>query len=466
MPKTKPGAGRARLDPEPDRGLVRVLVGVEPQHRLPGRRAAARRAARSRRRTPPRCRAPRPASSRAPPAARGRTATPSGGPSSSVRAAISGSWSASWAERRPQRRALGRVDASTDASSVGGAKWCSSARQRVAEAVAHADGGEPVQPADPAGPDLVGADPLALRRRPGARRPCRCARPAGRAADGSAPSRRTSGRRRPSRPPRPRSTLNTRPDGSPVGRRHGAGRNVAIPAISSGTPAPVAAEPANTGCSTASRVWAAASASSWPGVRSRPSTYAASRASSCSARATGLALAEGAVVGSVRREGRGPRPEPRGGAHRQDVRGQPAPDRLQDAVDVGAGAVDLVDEQQGRHPEPLQRPHQDPGLRLDPLDRGQHEHGAVEHAEDALDLGDEVGVARGVDDVDRHVVERERHDGGLDRDAAPALEREAVGPGGAGVDRPRLVDDSREVQEPLGESGLTGVDVGEDAQVE
>ena len=36
--------------------------------------------------------------------------------------------------------------------------------------------------------------------------------------------------------------------------------------------------------------------------------------------------------------------------------------------------------------------------------------------------------------------ERERHDRGLDRDAATALEREAVGLGGAGVDRPRLVD--------------------------
>ena len=180
----------------------------------------------------------------------------------------------------------------------------------------------------------------------------------------------------------------------------------------------------------------------------------------------GLTLAEGVVLGSVRREGRGPRPEPRGGAHRQDVRGQPAADRLQDTLDVGARAVDLVDEQQGRHPEPLQRPHQDPGLGLDPLDRGQQEHGPVEHAEDALDLGDEVGVARGVDDVDRRVVERERHHGGLDRDAAPALQREAVGPGGAGVDRSRLVDDPREVQEALGEGGLTGVDVGEDAQVE
>ncbi len=158
--------------------------------------------------------------------------------------------------------------------------------------------------------------------------------------------------------------------------------------------------------------------------------------------------------------------EPGGRPHGQDVGRQSAPDRVEDGVDVGSGAVDLVDEQQRRHAEPLQRPHQDPGLRLHPLDGGQHQHGAVEHTEDPLDLGDEVGVPGGVDDVDDEVVERERHDGGLDRDAAAALEREAVGAGGAGVDRARLVDDAGEVQEALGEGGLTGVDVGEDAQVE
>ena len=90
-------------------------------------------------------------------------------------------------------------------------------------------------------------------------------------------------------------------------------------------------------------------------------------------------------------------------AHRQDVGGQPRADRGQDGVDVGAGPVDLVDEQQGRHLQPLQRPHQDPGLRLDTLDGREHQDGAVEHPEDALDLGDEVRVAGGVDDVDRGV---------------------------------------------------------------
>ena len=92
--------------------------------------------------------------------------------------------------------------------------------------------------------------------------------------------------------------------------------------------------------------------------------------------------------------------------------------------------------------------------------------GAVQHPEDPLDLGDEVGVARGVDDVDRGALERERHDRGLDGDAAAALERQAVGAGGAEIDRPRHVDDSCQVQEPLGQRGLTGVDVGEDPQVQ
>ena len=108
---------------------------------------------------------------------------------------------------------------------------------------------------------------------------------------------------------------------------------------------------------------------------------------------------------------------------------------------------------------------QDARLGLHALHGGDDEHRAVEHAEHPLDLGDEVGVAGGVDQVDGDARERERHDRGLDRDAAAALEREGVGAGAAVVDAAWLVDDAREVQQPLGEAGLTGVDVGEDAQV-
>ena len=69
-------------------------------------------------------------------------------------------------------------------------------------------------------------------------------------------------------------------------------------------------------------------------------------------------------------------------------------------------------------------------------------------------------------DVDRRVVERERHDRGLDGDAATPFQGQRVGLGGAGVDRARFVDDPGEMQETFGEGGLTGVDVGQDAQIE
>ena len=159
------------------------------------------------------------------------------------------------------------------------------------------------------------------------------------------------------------------------------------------------------------------------------------------------------------------RAEPGCRAHRRDGRRDSAPDGVERALGARAGTIDLVHEDERRHAQPLERSLEDPRLGLDALDRGDHEHGAVEHAEHPLDLGDEVGVARRVDQVDGDVADLERDDGGLDRDAALALELEGVGLGGAGVDAAELVDDPGGVEEPLGEGGLTGVDVGEDAKI-
>jgi len=164
------------------------------------------------------------------------------------------------------------------------------------------------------------------------------------------------------------------------------------------------------------------------------------------------------VVGcAVGREGHGPRPDLAHRSHRDDRRSQPVRDALQHAFRVRTGTVDLVHEQKGRNAEPLQRPHQQRGLRLDALDGGDHEHRAVEHAQHALDLGDEVRVAGRVDQVDGDVVDRERHDRRADRDAALLLERQRVGLRRAGVDAADLVDDAGRVQQPLGERRLTGV---------
>ena len=139
---------------------------------------------------------------------------------------------------------------------------------------------------------------------------------------------------------------------------------------------------------------------------------------------------------------------------------------MQDPPIVGTGAVDLVDEDEGRDPQALERPHEQRRLRLDALDRRDDEDRPVEDVEDALDLGDEVRVARRVDEVDGQVAEEERRDGRPDRDPALALEIERVGLGRAGIDAADVIDGAGGVEETFGEGGLTGVDVGENAEIE
>ena len=116
--------------------------------------------------------------------------------------------------------------------------------------------------------------------------------------------------------------------------------------------------------------------------------------------------------------------------------------------------------------EPPEGPEEERCLRLDALDGRDDEDRAIEHAEDAFDLGDEVGVTRGVDQVDGEVADEERGDRGPDRDAAFALELERVGLGGAGVDAADVVDGAGGVEESFAEGGLTGVDVSEDSEIE
>jgi hypothetical protein len=72
--------------------------------------------------------------------------------------------------------------------------------------------------------------------------------------------------------------------------------------------------------------------------------------------------------------------------------------------------VDLVYEDHSRNAEPSQSPHQHPGLGLYALHCGHDQDRAVQHREHPLDLGDEVRVARSVDQVDGHVADNDRRD--------------------------------------------------------
>jgi hypothetical protein len=153
-------------------------------------------------------------------------------------------------------------------------------------------------------------------------------------------------------------------------------------------------------------------------------------------------------------------------ADRHDSRGEPVGDLVDDAGGVGSHPVDLVDEQQRRDVQALERPEQDPRLGLDTLDGRHHEDGPVEHAQHPVDLGDEVGVARRVDQVDRDAADHEGDHRRADGDAPAALQVERVGLRVAVIDAAHLADDPGGEEEPLGQAGLAGVNMRQDSQVE
>ena len=77
-------------------------------------------------------------------------------------------------------------------------------------------------------------------------------------------------------------------------------------------------------------------------------------------------------------------------------------------VEVGAHAVELVDEAHARHAVLVGLAPDRLGLGLDAGDAVEHGDGAVEDAQRALDLDREVDVAGGVDDVDPVVAPERR----------------------------------------------------------
>ena len=147
------------------------------------------------------------------------------------------------------------------------------------------------------------------------------------------------------------------------------------------------------------------------------------------------------------------------------VRAEALADRLDAAPEVGAGAVELVDEAEARHAVAV-------GLAPDRLGLGLHaghavedDDRAVEHAQAALHLDGEVHVPGRIDDVDAMVLPEAGRGRGRDRDAALLLLGHPVHRGRALMDLADLVDLVRVEQDPLGDGRLAGVDMRDDPDV-
>ena len=138
-----------------------------------------------------------------------------------------------------------------------------------------------------------------------------------------------------------------------------------------------------------------------------------------------------------------------------------------DLVGIGVGAVDLVDAQDRTQAHLQGLGQHEFGLGHDALFGIDQQDAAVHHAEDALDLAAEVGVAGRVDDVDpglaRLAVPQHARAFGQDGDAAFALL--VVGVHGALGRRLIGSEHTRLGQKLVHQGGLAVVDVGDDGDV-
>ena len=177
-----------------------------------------------------------------------------------------------------------------------------------------------------------------------------------------------------------------------------------MPAMSESTPAPVSAEPKKHRMDQPRLVWATRSRAD-SGVRQ------ATLVVDVRGQEPVVVLGEdicqpGHEPGVVRtpwREVGRARPEITRGSERDNRGRQSLGDRLQDTIVSCASAVDLVYEDERRHVQPLQRPHQHAGLRLHAFDGRNDQDRPVEHAQYPFHLGDEVRMAGRVDQVDSDV---------------------------------------------------------------
>ena len=132
-------------------------------------------------------------------------------------------------------------------------------------------------------------------------------------------------------------------------------------------------------------------------------------------------------------------------------------------MDALVGAVDLVDDDDDAVTQ-LQRAGEDEArLRHGALSGIDEQDNAVDHLEDTLDLAAEVGVARGVDNVDLGVAVADGGVFGEDRDAALTLE--VIGVHDAVDNLLVFAVHAALLEHFVDEGGLAVVDVGDDGDV-
>ena len=147
------------------------------------------------------------------------------------------------------------------------------------------------------------------------------------------------------------------------------------------------------------------------------------------------------------------------------VRAQFFADVIDDTVEVGSGAIHLVDEGDARDAVLLCLAPDGLRLGLHSTHGAEECHGPVKHAERPLHLGREVDVPRRIDDVDLVVLPVRGCRSRCNGDASLLLLDHPVHRRLAVMDLAQPMGSTREVEDALGDGGLAGIYVGREPDV-
>ena len=140
-------------------------------------------------------------------------------------------------------------------------------------------------------------------------------------------------------------------------------------------------------------------------------------------------------------------------------------ERFGSAIEIGAGAVKLVDEDDARHVVAVSQAPIGLRLRLHAGDTFNDEDRTIQHAQGPVHFNVEVNMAGRINDVDAVVVPHGGHGGGGDGDAALAFLVHVIGGGIAFMHFTDLVGLAGVIQDAFRRGGLARVNMRGDADI-
>jgi hypothetical protein len=151
--------------------------------------------------------------------------------------------------------------------------------------------------------------------------------------------------------------------------------------------------------------------------------------------------------------------------HRDGIGSEARSDFLENSVEVSPFAIEFIDKDDSRNAILVGlSPHRF-ALGFDSLSGAKHHNSTIEDSQAAFDFSGEVDVTWGIEQVDGAVFPPERHASGEDRDTALLFFWIVIGFGSSRVDSPCAVFGTAHVEHLFGNSGFTGIDVSNDADI-